>query len=93
MLKEKIMFKLQAKIVDEKNKLLKNELFEFYEDFDSENLYEYMLCICEIFKIETPIVLSKHKNHLNDFNFTKFTEQDFVDTINFKSLTVEIVQE
>ena len=87
------MFKLLAKIVDEKNKLLENELFEFDGFFESDNLYNYMLTICEKFKIETPIVLTKHKNHLNEFNFTKFMEQDFVDTINFKSLTVEIVQE
>ena len=87
------MFKLLAKMVDEKNKLLENELFEFDGFFESDNLYNYMLTICEKFKIETPIVLTKHKNHLNEFNFTKFMEQDFVDTINFKSLTVEIVQE
>lgn len=87
------MFKLLAKMVDEKNKLIENELFEFDGFFESEKLYEYMLSVCSKFKIETPIVLSKHKNHLNEFNFTKFLDVDFVDTINFKNLTVEIVQE
>ena len=87
------MFKLLAKIVDDKNKLLENELFEFDGFFVSDNLYTYLLTICGKFKIETPIVLTKHKNHLNEFNFTKFMETDFVDTINFKNLTIEIVQE
>ncbi len=87
------MFKLHAKIIDDKNKLLQNELFSFYDFFESENLYTYMLKICEQFKIETPIVLSKHKNHLQEFNFTKFMASDFVDEINFKQLSVEIVQD
>ena len=69
------MFKLHAKIIDEKNKLLQNELFTFDGFFDSENLYTYLLTICGKFKIETPIVLTKHKNHLNEFNFTKFLKK------------------
>ena len=80
-------------MVDEKNKLLENELFEFDGSFEADNLYTYMLTICGKLKIETPIVLTKHKNHLNEFNFTKFMDVDFVDSINFKNLTIEIVKE
>lgn len=85
--------KILAKILNENSKLLENELFEFDGEFDSEKLYNYMQEICYKFKIETPIILNKHKNGLYEFNSTKFMKEDFIDTIDFKSLLIELVKE
>ena len=85
--------KILAKIINENGKLLENELFEFDGFYNPENLYSYMQEICYRFKIETPIILNKHKNGLFEFNSTKFLKDDFIDEINFKSVVIELVDE
>lgn len=86
------MFKLWVKLFNDKNVMTKNELFSFDEEFDKENLFNYMTEICSKWGIETPIILSKHRNNLKEFNSTKFMKDDFVDYIDFHKLVVEYVE-
>ena len=63
------------------------------DDFDAENLYDSLKEICYNLKIETPIVLKKHINQMQEYGTTKFTSSDFVDYIDFDSLIIEYFEQ
>ena len=46
--------------------------------------------ICREIDIAVPVILSKHINQLNVFMHTHFSQNDFIEKINFTKLTVEI---
>ena len=58
-----------------------------------ENLYDYLKEICYLLKIETPILLDKHKNQFAEYNITKFNKDDFIDFINFDSLFLQYFED
>ncbi len=41
----------------------------------------------------TPIVLPTHANHLKSFNIVRFRPSDFVESVDFDGMTVEIHKE
>lgn len=59
------------------------------DEFDAQNLYEPLKNACYELKIETPIVLDKHKNQMEEFGTTKFLKSDFIDSVDFDFLVVE----
>lgn len=85
------MFKLWAKLYDEKNNMIKNESFEFKQEFDAMHLPFYMQVICNEWTMETPLVLKSHVKSFAYFNHVKFIKSDFIDTIDFKFLKVQII--
>ncbi len=85
------MFKLWAKQYDENNRMIKHQTFEFQQEFDVRLLHAYIEVICNEFKTETPIMLTSHYVTFNNFNKVKFTETDFVDSVEFKSLSIELI--
>ena len=58
------------------------------DEFNIDNLYEYLKEICYNLKIETPIILPKHINQLSEFSTTKFFKEDFIDYIDFDKLVI-----
>lgn len=85
------MFKLWVKEFDDNNKIIKHKTFEFSQDFDVRFLRAYLEVVCNELKIETPIMLTNHYVTFNNFNRIRFGESDFVDTTEFKFLTVELL--
>ncbi|MBR4124134.1 MAG: hypothetical protein IKR12_01035 [Clostridia bacterium] len=85
------MFKMWAKEYDDNHKIIKNQTFEFKQDFDVRHLYAYMTVICNEFKTETPMVLTSHYVTFNNFNKVKFSKSDFIDGVGFKFLSVELI--
>lgn len=86
------MFSIWAKKLDENNRIKQNEMFHFKQDFDENLLFAYLQIICNAWKIETPIILTKHIVHFAEFNTVKFRKDDFIDTTDFNSLVLELVQ-
>ncbi len=82
------MKKLWAKIM-KNNKIAEESIVCLDNNFSADNLYEPLKELCYNLKIETPIVLKKHKNQLEEFNQTKFVQADFVDVISFDNLALE----
>ena len=82
------MKKLWAKIL-KNHKIVEECVVNVSDEFDAQNLYEPLKEICYELKIETPIILSKHKNQLEEFGITKFLKTDFIDSVNFDSLVIE----
>ncbi len=72
---------------------IKNDYTLKLEEFDIENLYDYLKDICYNLKIETPLILPKHKKHLLEFGTTKFVKDDFIDYINFDKLILEYYEQ
>ena len=85
------MFKLWAKEYDENNRIIKHQTFEFKQDFDIRFLHAYLEIICNELKTETPMILTSHYVTFNNFNRVKFSESDFVDSVDFKFLSVELI--
>ena len=85
------MFKLWAKQYDDNNRITKHQTFEFGQDFDVRFLRAYIEVICNEFKTETPIILKSHYVTFNNFNRVKFSKNDFVDSVDFYSLSIELI--
>lgn len=85
------MFKLWVKEIDDDNKIMHHKTFEFQQDFDVKFLRAYIEVICNDLKIETPMVLNSHYTTFNNFNHVRFSNSDFVDYIEFKYLTIELI--
>lgn len=85
------MKKIWAKTLKE-HKIM-NEYLLVLDSFNYDNLYDYLKEICYELKIETPIILSKHKNQFAEFSMTQFTKEDFIDSIDFERLVVEYFEE
>lgn len=85
------MFKIWAKQYDQNQRIIKNQTFEFKQDFDARYLNAYMQVICNEWKTETPMVLSSHILSFDNFNHARFSKSDFVDTVDFAFLTVQLI--
>lgn len=86
------MFKIWAKLFNDRNVMIQNELFCFDEEFEKEKMFNYVSIICEKWKLETPVILSKHRDNIVDFNSVKFTKDDFIDYIEFEKMVLEYVE-
>lgn len=85
------MNKIWAKILKEE-KIIKDFTLNI-NNFIIDDLYDYMKEICYNLKIETPLILQKHKNQLEEYSMTKFVKDDFIDFITFDSLIIEYFEQ
>ena len=85
------MFKLWVKQIDDNNRITHHKTFEFQQDFDVRFLRAYIEFVCNELKIETPILLNSHYVTFNNFNRVRFAENDFVDSTEFKFLSIELI--
>ena len=85
------MFKLWVKQYDENNRITKHQTFEFGQDFDVRFLRAYIEVVCNELKTETPIILTSHYVTFNNFNRILFSQNDFVDVVDFKSMSIELI--
>jgi len=65
-------------------------LYEVPGVFDAKKLLEYLTDICYSLDIPRPIVTQKNYRDFMQFNHTVFKESDFVESIDFDTLWVEI---
>lgn len=85
------MFKLWAKEYDEDNRIIKHQTFTFQQEFDVKFLRAYIEVICSELKTETSIILTNHYVMFNNFNRVQFSKTDFVDNVDFKFLTIQLI--
>ncbi len=60
------------------------------EKYNDNELHHYLEIVCNELDEPTPIVLRKHLAHIKEFGNTAFKELDFVETIHFDKMVVEI---
>ena len=74
-------------------KMLKNIIYDTHENFVPEHFTNYLHEACFALDEPTPVVVSKHIKHFLSLNTTTFFPQDFVESVNFKRLEVDVVPE
>ena len=82
------MFKIWAKVIVE-DKIKEDYVLESEDVFNINRMQLYMSDICNIFDIETPVIIKKHLEHFYMFNITTFFPSDFISGVNFDKLIIE----
>lgn len=82
------MFKIWAKIISN-DKIKADYVLESEDTFNIHRLQLYMSDICNVFDIETPVIIKKHLEHFYLFNTTTFFPTDFISSVNFDKLVIE----
>ena len=49
--------------------------------------------ICEKLDLEMPVILSKHKNDMDNFSLVRFLPSDFIEKVDFQRFDIEIFVE
>ena len=49
--------------------------------------------ICEKLDLEMPVILSKHKNDMDNFSLVRFLPTDFIEKVDFQRFDIEIFVE
>ena len=82
------MIKIWAK-VNKNHKIIKQCVLEKTENMDYSLFYDYVREICETLDIPTPVVIKTHIFNYAKYNTVKFTEADFVESIDFDNLVLD----
>lgn len=61
--------------------------------YNEAEICEYVKFICNELDEPTPIFLQKHYSHLHQFHNTVFTSRDFVESVYFDSMHVQVYDE
>jgi len=49
--------------------------------------------VCRELDIPNPVVLKKHEKDLTEFNMTRFLPDDFMESVKFQRLEIEVITE
>ena len=71
-------------------KIVISMLYEVPGIYDPQNLLNYLTDICFSLDIPRPIIIDKHIKEMEQFNHTIFKVGDFVETVDFDKLWVEV---
>ena len=82
------MIRIWAKTIKE-NKITSQYVFEKDGNIDYSIFYEYVRDICEHLDIPTPVIIKTHLFNYAKYNVLRFTEADFVESIDFDKLILE----
>ncbi len=82
------MIKIWAKLLKE-DKIVKSFTLEKNVEVDWGEFFSHLQEICENLDIPTPVLLKTHIFTYAKFNILRFTEKDFVESIDFDKLVLE----
>ncbi len=71
-------------------KITQSVLYDVKGLYSPQNLLEYLTEICFNLDIPRPIVIQKHLLDMEKFNHTIFKANDFVETVDFDKLWIEV---
>ena len=74
------------------NKIIKDCIVKFDEDFSEESILESVYKICIKFDIPRPIILDKHKKDMHEFLLMQFLPDDFIEEVDFDKFEIEIFE-
>jgi hypothetical protein len=87
-LKEIGMVRIWAKVMV-KDKIIKQTVFEKFENMDYSLFFDYVREICETLDIPTPVIIKTHLFNYAKYNVLRFKKEDFVESVNFDKLVLE----
>ena len=83
--------KIWLRTQDDGEKILKEKIFEWKGEGIGA-LIDALRVVCEELDEPTPVVLKSHFFDLKQFNVTRFTSRDFVESIYFDKMILELVR-
>lgn len=87
------MIKLWGKIITD-NRLVNQEIFTCEETFEYEQeLKKCIIELCYRFDIQKPYWLRKNLIEYNKIKKTAFTQDNFIEEINFDKFEIEVLEE
>ena len=89
--KGKFKMKIWAKILKEEK--IKKSVVIDTALFDVQDFSKYVAEICEKLDLSCPIVLNYHVRHFNNLGLVSFKPNDFIESVDFDQLFLEIVKE
>ena len=82
------MIRIWAKVM-KNDKIIKQFVFEKFEEMDYSEFFNYVSEICTNLDIPTPVIIKTHLFNYAKYNTVRFTENDFVEQISFDKLVLE----
>jgi len=82
------MVRIWAKVMN-KDKIIKQYVFEKEGEIDYSEFFDYLREICENLDIATPVLIKTHLFNYAKYNNVRFKQSDFVETIDFEKLVLE----
>ena len=82
------MIRIWAKVLL-KDKIVKQYMFEKFEQMDYSLFFDYLREICENLDIPTPVLIKTHLFNYAKYNNVRFSQSDFVEQISFDKLVLE----
>ena len=83
------MLKIWGKTL-KKNKIISSHTVEYDVIFSEDAVMDGINEICVEFDIPRPIVLNKHLKDIGEFLIVRFLPDDFIESVNFDKMEVEI---
>lgn len=63
------------------------------DNFSFEDFHASVREACNELDVGAPIILANHVKHFRKFNIVRFKKDDFVETIYFDALVIELIKE
>lgn len=82
------MIKIWAKTMTD-HKIQKDIIYETIENYSRDTFFDHLSEICYLLNIPTPVILDNHYHSFENFNNTKFSPNDFIESVNFDYLVLE----
>lgn len=82
------MVRIWAKVI-KNDKIIKQCVFERFESIDYSQFSNYLMEICSMLDIATPVLIKTHIFNYAKYNQVKFVQDDFVESIDFDKLVLE----
>lgn len=85
--------KIWIKLTDEENRIIKDAVYETRMKLDYGNYPEILREAAYLVDAPTPLVIKSQFNHFKQFRINKYKAGDFVESVDFKSMELEIYPE
>ena len=82
------MVKIWGKVI-KNEKIVKSHVLEI--DETNTSFFDMLKSMCEKLNVPTPVLLDKHVYDFNVFNMSTFKPDDFIETVIFNRLTLQLV--
>ena len=82
------MVKIWGKVI-KNERIIKNHVLEI--DETNTSFFDMLKSMCEKLNIPTPVLLDKHVYDFNVFNISTFKPDDFIESVKFNRLTLQLV--
>ena len=82
------MVKIWGKVI-KSERIIKSYVLEI--DESSTSFFDMLKTMCEKLNVPTPVLLDKHVYDFNVFNMSTFKPDDFIESVKFNRLTLQLV--